>query len=577
MIMRAVVAILLASATAPVPDLPDLGVAEPQVSIVIRKARDDLYAMSGSAGQWGHYGSVLDAHAFTTEAARAYEVAGELDPDDFRWPYLLAILVSPVDPAATLSHLQTALDRNDAYAPLYLRYAAMMETMGRADAARTAYERAVALEDANPYAHAGLGRCLLADGDADGAKVHLDRAVELDDRCRPALSAMAAYARRKGDMTAAKQWAHRASEAPKPSPHDTVLAGVRRLGVSTTQIIQRANDLVDIDRPDAARKTLQWLVEQNPASVRGRKRLGDSHLAANDPAAAIEQYRAAVSVAPQFVPARLGLAHVLTRTGRLEEGQREYEAVLAGHPSSVPGHRGLAICLAARGRMEPAAEHFARVIELAPDDRRARLACGSALLATGQYRRAAEVLEVLVTGNTPDDELAPEAKYTLAAAMGGLAGLHAAAGEADKAASQLASAVTLVGEAPGARAELALQYARSATALGQRGLHAAAIGLLRNGLTRLPESARINNELAWMLATAPDPDLRNGAEAVEFAARAVELTGGDSCNELDTLAAAYAEAGRFDEAIATAERALEIARRTGNGDLVTQLTDRLRQ
>lgn len=378
-------------------------------------------------------------------------------------------------------------------------------------------------------------------------------------------------------MTAAKQWAHRASEAPKPSPHDKVLAGVRRLGVSTTQIIQRANDLVDADRPDAARKALQWLVAQNPASVRGRKRLGDSHLAANDPAAAIEQYRAAVSIAPQFVPARLGLAHVLTRTGRLEEGQREYEAVLAGHPSSVPGHRGLAICLAARGRMEPAAEHFARVIELAPDDRRARLACGSALLATGQYRRAADVLEVLVTGNMPDDELAPEARYTFAAALGGLAQLHAAAGEADKAASQLASAVTLVGEAPEARAELALQYARSATALGQRGLHAVAIGLLRNGLARLPESARINNELAWMLATTPEPDLRNGAEAVEFAERAVELTGGDSCNELDTLAAAYAEAGRYDEAIATAERALAIAKRTGPSELAAQLADTLRQ
>jgi len=571
------VAILLGSSAPPVPDLPNLGVAEPQVRVVIRKAHDELGLMPEAATRWGHYGSVLDAHSFTTEATRAYEVAGVLDPDDFRWPYLMAILVSQDYPVATLSHLQDALDRNDGYAPLYIRYAAMMEAMGRAEAARVAYERAVALEDGNPYAHAGLGRCLLADGDADRAKVHLDQAIELDDQCRPALSALAAYARRTGDMTAARQYSQRASEAPKPSPRDKVLADVRRLGVSTTEIIRRANDLIDAGRSDAARQTLQWLVQQNPASVRGRKRLGDFYLAANDTDAAIEQYRAALTVEAQFVPARLGLAHVLTRTGRLEDGQREYEAVLVDHPSSVSAHRGLAICLAAQGRMEPAAERFARVIELAPDDRRARLACGTALLAIGQYKRAVEVLEVLVTGDTPDDELTPEARYALAAALSGLAQLHAAAGETDTTESLLGRAVTLAGATPSGRNELAMQYARAAGALGQRGLPAAAIRLLRDGLTHLPKSAQINNELAWLLATTPETELRDGAEAVKFATKAVELTGGDSCNELDTLAAAYAEAGRYDEAITTAERALAIAKRTGPPELATQLAERLKQ
>ena len=80
-----------------------------------------------------------------------------------------------------------------------------------------------------------------------------------------------------------------------------------------------------------------------------------------------------------------------------------------------------------------------------------------------------------------------------------------------------------------------------------------------------------------MLATTPDTDLRDGDQAVKFASRAVELTGGDSCNELDTLAAAYAEAGRLDEAITTAERALAIAQRTGPVELATQLAERLRQ
>lgn len=535
-----IVTIVLAAAASPsppVPTLPDLDDAEPQVRAAIRTAHDELFAAPDSAAAWGHYGSVLDVHTFSAEAARAYETAGELDPAEFRWPYLLAIVVSPDDPAASVTHLEQALDRNDAYPPLHFRYGVMMEAMGRADSARASFERAVALEDDNPYAHAGVGRCLLADGEIDRAKIHLDRAIALDDRCRPALSAMAAYARRTGDMAAARRWSGRAAEAPEPRTRDAVLAEVRKLSVSTTEVIRRVGELQEAGRADAARQTLEWLVRQNPASVRGRNKLGEYYFAADEPDAAVEQFRAALLVEPDFVPARLGLAHVLTRTGRHDEGQREYETVLAEHPASVPAHRGLAISLAAQGRMAPAAEHFAVVIELAPDDRRARLACGSALLGSGQYARAVDVLQVLVSeAGAPDDDLVPQARHALAAAL-----------------------------------------ARSAGELSQRHDWAAAITLLREGVVMLPESAGLTNELAWLLATCPEPALRNGDEAVKLARHAAELAGDNNCNELDTLAAAFAEAGRFDEAIATAERALEIAKRTGPAELETQIAERLRQ
>ena len=51
-----------------------------------------------------------------------------------------------------------------------------------------------------------------------------------------------------------------------------------------------------------------------------------------------------------------------------------------------------------------------------------------------------------------------------------------------------------------------------------------------------------------MMATDPDPSVRNGSEAVRLAERAVQLTGAREPTLLDTLAAAYAEAGRFQEA-----------------------------
>jgi len=64
--------------------------------------------------------------------------------------------------------------------------------------------------------------------------------------------------------------------------------------------------------------------------------------------------------------------------------------------------------------------------------------------------------------------------------------------------------------------------------------------------------------LSWILATCPDPSLRNGSKAVELAQQAERFTEGKSPDVLEILSAAYAEAGRFTEAVATARQALEL-------------------
>ena len=69
------------------------------------------------------------------------------------------------------------------------------------------------------------------------------------------------------------------------------------------------------------------------------------------------------------------------------------------------------------------------------------------------------------------------------------------------------------------------------------------------------------NNLAWVLATSPKAELRNGAEAVRLAERACELTHYGEPLFIGTLAAAYAEAGRFPEAVTTAEKAEQLATR----------------
>ena len=82
------------------------------------------------------------------------------------------------------------------------------------------------------------------------------------------------------------------------------------------------------------------------------------------------------------------------------------------------------------------------------------------------------------------------------------------------------------------------------------------------------------NNLAWILATAPDDRVRNGPEAVEWAQRACQAEGYRNPSMLDTLAAALAEVGRFDEAIKMAERQIVVA--VGNDEMIEAARERIK-
>jgi tetratricopeptide (TPR) repeat protein len=82
-----------------------------------------------------------------------------------------------------------------------------------------------------------------------------------------------------------------------------------------------------------------------------------------------------------------------------------------------------------------------------------------------------------------------------------------------------------------------------------------------------PNSIEALNNLAWLLSTSPEPQFRNGSRAVELAERGCALTGSKAPFLLGTLAAAYAEAGRYGDAVVAGEQAR--ARAIESGDLAT--------
>ena len=112
-------------------------------------------------------------------------------------------------------------------------------------------------------------------------------------------------------------------------------------------------------------------------------------------------------------------------------------------------------------------------------------------------------------------------------------------------------------------------------ALERQGNAAAAIDHYTRAIASKPDYAGALSRLAWLRATSADPALRDGAEAIRLAERAVAITGRSLAFPLDALAAAYAESGRFEDAVRRAEEAAAAARAAGDAPTAAQIESRI--
>ena len=118
-------------------------------------------------------------------------------------------------------------------------------------------------------------------------------------------------------------------------------------------------------------------------------------------------------------------------------------------------------------------------------------------------------------------------------------------------------------------------HCNMATALHLQGDLVESMKHYRLALQADPDYSKACNNLAWILATAEEPDLRDPGLAVELATKACILTDYSNADQLDTLAVAFAATGRFDEAAETAQKALAQAMADEKNDLAEQVRERL--
>jgi Flp pilus assembly protein TadD len=179
------------------------------------------------------------------------------------------------------------------------------------------------------------------------------------------------------------------------------------------------------------------------------------------------------------------------------------------------------------------------------------------------------VIKGRVDEATAEFEKAVELNPRLADAHNDLAIALASRGEFDQAFLHFAQALEINPDFPEAHCNLgSMLYAQGRVQEAQ--------AQWREALRLKPNYALAMIQTAQALAASPKASDRNGSEAVKLAERAVQLSGARNPAYLDTLAAAYAEAGRFPEAIETGRRALELARQQDRGGLVEALNARIK-
>ncbi len=239
-------------------------------------------------------------------------------------------------------------------------------------------------------------------------------------------------------------------------------------------------------------------------------------------------FERAVALFPANPETRLAYADALARANRPQEAIRQYAAALQLNPRLAAAHNGLGAGLANQGQLAEGIAHMEEALRLSPNFQ----------LARDNLAKARQML-------SNNEEV--ESRYETARTQG------------------LASAEEWVG---------------LGNALLGKGRFDLAQDCYRRALEKRSDSVDALNRLAWLLSTHAEERLRNGAEALKLAESACALTGQTNAFSLNTLAAAYAENGRFPEAVAAAQRAYDLAvqnQQAGVTNIIARLLEGYRQ
>jgi tetratricopeptide (TPR) repeat protein len=213
-----------------------------------------------------------------------------------------------------------------------------------------------------------------------------------------------------------------------------------------------------------------------------------------------------------------------------------------------------------KGQYDKAITDYNKALELDPILAVAYNNRGNVYWSKGQYDKAIE-----------DYNKALELDPILAVAYFNRANVYANKGQYDKAIADYTKALEL-------RPGYVDDYFKRGNAYYNKGQHDKAIADFTKALELRPSSVGAHNSLSWLLATCPNAELRDGNRAVKLARKVLELTQGrEGYLYLDTLAAALAESGEFENAVKVQQQAISLLKEKGGSYLEHYLEDYLKR
>jgi len=306
-------------------------------------------------------------------------------------------------------------------------------------------------------------------------------------------------------------------------------------------------------RTDDAEKMFRAALVITPGLAQAHENLGRVLVEKGDTNGALAEYQEAVRLNPNDATNQIGLAETFVRRGKNEDALPHFSEAVRLKPENAQYQNDCAAALVAVGKRPEALPHYAQAVRLQPDNAQYQNNYATALIRAGDLKAAEEHYRSAIQ----DDPKFAESYSNLGAL------LFARRLFVD-AANVFSEAVRLNPTNAGIRFNSGLAYLKA--------------GRIADAKTQFDEAVRLRPDWteplvaeAWALATSSDDHVRNGPEAVMLAEKAANLTGRQQPDVLNTLAAAYAEAGRFDEALATANQALERAKQSNRTNLFPRI------
>jgi tetratricopeptide (TPR) repeat protein len=320
------------------------------------------------------------------------------------------------------------------------------------------------------------------------------------------------------------------------------------LGFLSWRQAQDYRDVETLWRTTIARNPSCWMAYSNLGSFLSGMGLTDE---------AIQNFRKALELRPEQSKDRNNLGKALLQQGRFMEAMEEFQAALKISPNDPVAENNIGAAYLEKGDLDNAIDYLRKAVDDGPRNADAYINFGNALLKKHDFDAA--VAAYSRTLDLPFDHA--ESHYSIANAL-------RQKGENGDAILNYKLAIQL-------RPDYVDAHNNLANALRQQGRTEEAIQEYEAALKYRPQFLLAQNNLAWILATAADSRLRNGNKAVELAEQAVVATKGNDPIFLHTLAAAYAENGEFEKAVAAAQDALAIADASGLTSLAESLHSKI--